>query len=92
MSFLGSIPGLGDVTGGITSQFGDILGSTGLTSVWETGITTVNKVVSGIGSLASNLLSGNTFNMILMIALGGVAIYGVSVISGAGSGSSHYYS
>jgi hypothetical protein len=79
-----------DITGGLTDQV-QIVGQqtgigpvftqvgNGLLDVFQSGVGFISNVADGLG----NLLSGNTLNLILLVAVGGVAIYGITTLTGS---------
>jgi hypothetical protein len=81
-----------DITGGVTNQIGVVGKQTGFSSVFSdvgygmldvfhSGVGFLKKVTDGLG----NWLSGDTLNLLLMVAVGGVAIYGISTLTSSNS-------
>jgi hypothetical protein len=81
---------MGDITGGLTDQIGVVGKQTGISSVFSdvgyglldvfhsaTGF--LNKSLNGLG----NLLSGDTLNLLLLVAVGGVTVYGIATLTGS---------
>jgi hypothetical protein len=77
-----------DISGGITDQIGIVGKQTGFSSVFSDvgyGLLDVfhsatgffNKVAGGLG----NLLSGDTLNLLLLVAVAGVGIYGITTLT-----------
>jgi hypothetical protein len=88
-----------DITGGITDQTSIIAQQTGigpvftsvgngLMDVFQTGVQGFKTLATAAGNIANGLgkaLSGDTLNLVLLCALGGVVVYGISELGGSKS-------
>jgi hypothetical protein len=82
----------GDITGGLTDQIGVIGKQTGISSVFsDVGYGMLDVFHSGVGFFKNvlgglgGLLSGDTLTLLLMVAAGGVAVYGLSTLTSSNS-------